>query len=301
MENWVDVRAGARLDWLPQETILYDGGTLRRTLIVNLAQDAAFLAPRCAMLSSRSRRMRAHTIMVTIMADGRAATGTGTATDLVRLMTWLSAGFPVGAYSYSHSYSHGLERAVHDGLASSADELADWLSDLIEHGSGWNDAVLLGEAWNASRAGDMDRLEDVAELGAAMATTSERHLEVMQQGAAFLAAVGRWPGDAVRHLGAQAPYPVAVGAAAAGTGIGLESVASAYLLNFTSNLVSAALRLIPLGQTEGVNVIALLEPVVLSVAGRAARATLDDLGSASVLSEIMSMKHEVQYSRLFRS
>ena len=231
------------------------------------------------------------------MAEGGPEVGAATTTDLVRLMTWLSPGFPVGAYSYSH----GLERAVHDGLASSADELAHWLSDLIEHGNGWNDAVLLGEAWNASWAGDMDRLERVAELGAAMATTSERHLEVMQQGAAFLMAVGPWPGDAVRHLGTQAPYPVAVGAAAAGTGIGLEAAASAYLLNFTSNLVSAALRLIPLGQTEGVNVIARLEPVVLSVAGRAAGATLGDLGSACVLSEIMSMKHEVQYSRLFRS
>jgi len=231
------------------------------------------------------------------MADECAQRGAATTSDLVRLMTWLSPGFPVGAYSYSH----GLERAVHDGLASSADELADWLMDLIEHGSGWNDAVLLVEAWHASRAGDMDRLERVAELGEAMATSVERELEVMQQGAAFLAAVGAWPGDAVRHLGGRAPYPVAVGAAAAGTGIGLEAAVSAYLHSFIANLVSAALRLIPLGQTEGVHVIASLEPVILSVARRAAGASLDDLGSASVLSEIMSMKHEVQTTRLFRS
>ena len=235
--------------------------------------------------------------MATTMDDGRAATGAAATSDLVRLMTWLSPGFPVGAYSYSH----GLERAVHDGLVATADELADWLMDLIERGSGWNDAVLLGEAWHASRTGDMDRLEQAAELGEAMAASAERHLEVMQQGAAFLTAVGPWPRDAVRHLGARAPYPVAVGAVAAGTGIGLEAAVSACLHSVTANLVSAALRLIPLGQTEGVNVIARLEPVVLSVARRAAQASLDDLGSSSVLSEIMSMKHEVQHTRLFRS
>ena len=102
----------------------------------------------------------------------------------------------------------------------------------------------------------MARLADVAELGEAMAASAERHLEVMQQGGAFLAAVERWPGDAVRHLGSRAPYPVAVGAAAAGTGIGLDAAASAYLHSFISNLVSAAVRLVPLGQTEGVKVIA---------------------------------------------
>lgn len=235
--------------------------------------------------------------MVMIMSESGAAVGAATTTDLVRLMTWLSPGFPVGAFSYSH----GLERAVHDSLVSNADTLAVWLDDLVEQGSGWNDAVLLGEAWHASRTNDMARLDSVVELGEAMAASAERHLEVMQQGGAFLAAVGRWSGDAVRHLGLRAPYPVAVGAAAAGTGIGLEASASAYLHGFVSNLVSAAVRLVPLGQTEGVNVIARLEPVVLSVAGRAAGATLGDLGSASILSEIMSMKHEVQHTRLFRS
>ena len=236
-------------------------------------------------------------ITATIMSEGGAAAGAASTTDLVRLMTWLSPGFPVGAFSYSH----GLERAVHDELVPTGDALAGWLRDLIEQGSGWNDAVLLGEAWQASRTNDMARLDSAAELAEAMAASAERHLEVMQQGAAFLAAVGRWSGDAVRHLGSRAPYPVAVGAAAAGTGIGLEAAASAYLHNFVSNLVSAAVRLVPLGQAEGVNVIARLEPVVLSAAGRAAEATLDDLGSASVVSEIMSMKHEVQHTRLFRS
>ena len=124
----------------------------------------------------------------------------------LRLLSWLSPAFPVGAFAYSH----GLERAIHDGLIADRKSLVDWLSALIRHGSAWNDAVLLAEAWRA--AGSGGGCADVAELAEAMAGSRERHMETTLQGAAFAEAVEAW-------TGAQgvppAPYPGAVGAAAA--------------------------------------------------------------------------------------
>lgn len=208
----------------------------------------------------------------------------------LRLLSWLSPAFPVGAFAYSH----GLERAIHDGLIADRRSLVDWLSVLILHGSAWNDAVLLAQAWR-----DMDADGDcsgVAELAEAMAGSRERHMETTLQGAAFAEAVAAW-------AGAQgvppSPYPVAVGAAR--HGIALESTLAAYLHAFASNLIQASVRLVPLGQRDGVAALAALEPVILATAARAARSTLEDLGSCTVWSDVMSMRHEVQYSRVFRS
>ncbi|MCO5065331.1 MAG: urease accessory protein UreF [Rhizobiaceae bacterium] len=211
--------------------------------------------------------------------------------SLLRLLTWLSPAFPVGSFAYSH----GMERAIHDGVILDRASLADWLHDLLAHGSAWNDAVILAASWReADSGGDCGEL---AELAAAMASSRERHMETTLQGAAFTEAAAAW-GEA--HAGAL-PYPVAVGLTAGRHGIALEKALTAYLHAFVSNLVQASVRLVPLGQRDGVAVIAGLETALLDTAARAAASTIDDLGSASIRSDIMSMKHEVQYSRVFRS
>ncbi|OCC06753.1 urease accessory protein UreF [Labrys sp. WJW] len=210
---------------------------------------------------------------------------------LVRLLSWLSPAFPVGAFAYSH----GLERAVHDGLIEDRPSLVDWLSAVVQSGSGWNDAVLLAEAWRlASRGEDCTA---VAELGEAMAGTRERHRETMLQGEAFGQAVSHWTGEAIEPM----PYPIAVGQAAAHHGIGLEQALAGFLHAFTANLVQAAIRLVPLGQRDGVQALATLEPIMLATAKRACHAALDDLGACTLMSDIVSMQHETQYSRIFRS
>lgn len=213
---------------------------------------------------------------------------------LVRLMTLLSPAFPVGAFAYSH----GIERAVHDGLVSDRVTLVDWLCDLLAFGSGWNDAVLFASAWTADGDGE---LAAVAELAEALAGSAERHLEAMAQGGAFLQAVRAWPDAAPPALAARAAYPVAVGATARRLGLDRDAALAAFLNAFVCNLVQAAVRLVPLGQSDGVAAIAALEPAVLSAAGRAAAASLDDLGSATVISDVLSMTHETQTTRLFRS
>ncbi|WP_099866820.1 urease accessory protein UreF [Pararhizobium haloflavum] len=221
--------------------------------------------------------------------------------ELLRLMTFLSPAFPVGAFSYSH----GVERAVHDGLIVDRAGLIEWLEDVLARGSGWNDAVLSAEAWR--RAGKMTALKALAELAEALAGSGERHLETMAQGEAFIDAVDAWSGnawpggDGALPMERSMAYPVAIGATAARRGIALEPMLAGLLHAFAANLVQAAVRLVPLGQRDGVAALAQLEACVVHTAERAANATLDDLGSCSFKSEILSMRHETQYSRLFRS
>jgi urease accessory protein len=217
--------------------------------------------------------------------------------NLLRLMTWLSPSFPVGAFSYSH----GLEWAVHEGAIRSAEALHDWIEDLLRRGSAWNDAILLAEAWHASHGLDEQRLRAASELGEALAPSSERHLETMQMGAAFLEAAAAWSGAIPAELDRSAPYPVAIGAVSARLNGDLEETLLAFLHAFASNLISAAIRLGVIGQSHAVAIAASLEPVLLGTARRAAQSSLDDLGSTTAAADIASMRHETMQPRLFRS
>nr|WP_144861556.1 urease accessory protein UreF [Mesorhizobium sp. J18] len=218
----------------------------------------------------------------------------GTLPALLRLMTWLSPAFPVGSFSYSH----GLERAILEGLVRDRDTLVAWLRALIEHGSAWNDSVLLAQAWRETAAARS--CMEAAELAEAMAGSRERQMETMLQGEAFVAGISAWS-DKSRPQETGMAYPVAVGQAAASHAIDLHEVLAAYLHAFASNLVQAAIRLVPLGQRDGVKAVASLEVTIRETAARACRSTLDDLGSSTFLSDVMAMRHEVQYSRVFRS
>jgi len=221
---------------------------------------------------------------------------------LYRLMAWLSPAFPVGAFSYSS----GIEWAIEAGDIADAATLGDWLGVMLAEGGGYCDAILLAHAHRAVVAGDDAALRGVAELAAAFAPTKERHLETTAQGNAFVAAArAAWPCAAIERLktvwDGPVAYPVAVGVAAGGHGVGLESTLLAYLQAVLANWTSAGVRLIPLGQSDGLRVLAGLEPLVLATAQRAQAAALDDLGSAAFRADLASARHETQYTRLFRS
>jgi urease accessory protein len=223
---------------------------------------------------------------------GQRITTMTTEAQFLRLLTWLSPAFPVGAFSYSH----GLETAIREGLITDAGALSSWISGLVEHGSGWTDAVLFKAAHDA--AADDAALADVVELAEALAPSLERRRETLGQGEAFLIAARAW---GPQPLSGAVPYPVAVGAVCGGAGIALASALTAWLHAFAANLVSVAVRAIPIGQTDGVAVIAELEPIILGAAVRAANSSLDDLGSAAILSDIAAMRHETLGVRLFIS
>lgn len=227
-----------------------------------------------------------------------------TTTDaaLYRLMTWLSPAYPIGAFSYSH----GLEYAVETGRVTAVEALIDWVETVVEAGAGRVDAALFCAAWRAVDTGDDEAFDAAVELAGAWRGTAETALESVSQGAAFLATTRAAWGDprldrlAARHGGDMA-LPAALAAACAIHRIPLVPALGAYLQAFAANLVSAGVRLIPLGQTDGQRAVAALETAVGRAAAAALEADLDDLGTAAPLVDWCSMRHETQYTRLFRS
>jgi urease accessory protein len=231
---------------------------------------------------------------------GPAALSADEAAALYRLMTWLSPAFPVGAFSYSS----GIEWAVEAGDIVDVTTLQDWLTSMLE-GPGFCDGVFLAQAHRAASCNDT-ALRDVAELAAAFAPSRERHLETSAQGRAFIdIARAAWNCDGLDRLIAACDgvivYPVAVGIVSSAHAIPLAPTIHAFLHTLTSNWISAGSRLVPLGQTDSQRALAALEPVVVAIGQRALGATLDDLGSATFRADLASMRHETQYTRLFRS
>ncbi|APL94698.1 urease accessory protein UreF [Sphingobium indicum] len=226
---------------------------------------------------------------------------------LFDLMSWMSPAWPIGAFAHSG----GLEWAVEAGFVTDRASTADWIGDLIARGSAHNDMVLFVHAWRAARAGDRDGLLEIADLGAASQTSHERRLEATAQGGAFrriaLDATGASAFD--RLIEGIEPddlvYPVAAAALFACHGIALRPAATAYLHGLAANLVSAAQRLVPLGQTDGQRVMLALRPAIIAAAAQAADLPDGDpflaMGSACLMADLGSMAHETQYTRLFRT
>jgi len=227
----------------------------------------------------------------------------GMVDPLYRLLAWLSPAYPVGGFSYSH----GVETAVEEGFIKDRASLVAWLATVLVDGTGRVDGALFAAAWRAAMAQDWETFDAIAERAAAWRGTSEMALESRQQGGSFLSitrtAWGHADLDAVyTRLGGALALPVAVALAAAVHGIALELALGGYLHAFTANLISAAVRTVPLGQTDGQLALAALE-VYVSATARAALAVddLDEVGTATPLLDWCSLKHETQYTRLFRS
>ncbi len=224
------------------------------------------------------------------------------AAALYRMMAWLSPAFPIGAFSYSG----GLEWAVEAGDIKDGDTLKRWLTATIGGGGGFCDAVFFVHAHRAIAASDDAALHAAAELAAAFVPSKERLLETTAQGRAFVDATrAAWPCPALIRLEAAwagpIALPIAVGVACAGHGIACEPAIHGFLHALTANWISAGVRLIPLGQTDGQRVLAALEDVVAAAAARALETPLDEAGSCAFRADIASMRHETQYTRLFRS
>lgn len=232
---------------------------------------------------------------------------TAMATDMTdaaiyRLMTWLSPAYPLGAFSYSH----GLEYAVEAGLVATSTTLSDWIGTAVTSGAGRSDAALFAAAWRAQISVNETRLDDIADLAHAWRGTRETALESEAQGAAFLSTTrAAWPHPALDALASRRSgklaLPVAVAVACAVHSVELAPALTAYLHAFASNLVSAGVRLIPLGQTEGQRILATLAPQIISAVAVALTTPLDAVGTAAPLLDWCSMRHETQYTRLFRS
>lgn len=228
---------------------------------------------------------RAITTMITMTTRTEA---------VLRLLTWLSPAFPVGAFAYSH----GLEWAIEAGDIRDEPSLRGWLEDLLAHGSARTDAILLRHACHAAAS----NLPELCELAAALAPCRERQTETLAQGAAFARAALVWGSARLLSLPADTvPYPVIVGVIAADHGMEPDLAAAAYLQAMVANLISAAVRLVPLGQTAGLRILAALEPALLRSVRETASAALEDIGGACFRFDLAAMHHETQHTRLFRT
>ncbi|WP_309393211.1 urease accessory protein UreF [Chelatococcus sambhunathii] len=223
-------------------------------------------------------------------------------TAVTTLLAWLSPAFPVGGYAYSH----GLEQAVEDGDVKDEASLEAWLADAMALGFGRNDAILLQAAHRAAAACDVASLAAINELALAFAPTKELHLETSQQGRSFLdAALAAWSNERLTEIGealdGPVAYPVAVGAAAAAHGVPAAEAAAAFLVAIAQALVSAGVRLAPIGQTSGARIVGRIAPLAREIAEETASLAVDDLANATFRLDLGSARHETQYTRLFRS
>ncbi|MBM3649124.1 MAG: urease accessory protein UreF [Alphaproteobacteria bacterium] len=218
---------------------------------------------------------------------------------LYRLFAWLSPAYPIGAFSYSH----GVETAVEEGFVTDRVSLVAWLETVLRDGTGRVDGALFAAAWRAATTKDWPAFEALAERAAAWRGTSEMALESRQQGGSFLSITRTaWPHPDLDAVQDELALPVAVALAAACHGIALELALAGYLHAFAANLISAAVRTVPLGQSDGQRALAALEAAVRrSVDAALAVHDLDEVGTATPLLDWCSLRHETQYTRLFRS
>jgi len=223
----------------------------------------------------------------------------------LRQQSWLSPAFPTGSYSYSH----GIEWAVEAGYIHDRKSLVDWLEADLCYGSGRNEAIFFMEVWRSATDDDCEKLLEIAELAAAFRGTSEFALETSHQAAACLATLRRvWPDpllESLSELLSERRVPpglaVVLGVRLARQRTPCSLALPAFLQSYVANLVAAAVRLIPLGQTDGQLAIAELEQAVLAASAQAEHTTIRDLGSAAFMVDLASASHETQYTRLFRS
>src|SRR3954451_15131783 len=218
-----------------------------------------------------------------------------------RLFWWLSPAFPVGAYAYSHA----LEWAAEAGDIRDEATCLAWIGDIVLDGAGRNDAILLASAYRAASSRDLGGLAEIGDLALALAPSGELRLETAQQGRSFLDAVlGAWPAPRIENAAAelgQIAYPVALGVASAAHDVPIEATIQGFLAAFAQNLVSAAMRLAPIGQNAGLRILAALGPDVSALAAEIPHLGLDDIASSTFRADLGSFRHETQYTRLFRS
>ena len=210
------------------------------------------------------------------------------AQQLLLLLNWMSPAFPIGSFAYSH----GLEWAIANELVTTQDDVEQWIADLITRGSGWNDAVLFAQIWQ-------DDAQELNELALALASSSERYLETTQLGRSFAIAAAVF--TSAKMPAGDLAYPIAAAIACRSAGLSQEMALLAFLHGFSATLVSVSVRLVPLGQTAGLHVLKNLLPFISKTATRAASATLEDLGSCTLLADIAAMKHEHLQPRIFRT
>lgn len=218
---------------------------------------------------------------------GRARMSTHIEVQHLTIQQWMSPAFPIGAFAYSH----GMEWAMETGRIHNGKSLFDWLVDLLKYGSAKTDAAFVSQVY------DTDAYEALNSQLLALCPSLDRVNETTVQGDAFCKVLR----DVWETEMPDLALPVAIGVAAKLHGLDRHLTVSSYLHAFCSNLVSAAVRLVPLGQTLGQKVLMDLTPVIQTTTDYALTAQTSDLWSNCFLSDVASMRHEIQSPRIFKT
>lgn len=223
---------------------------------------------------------------------------------LLRLLQLASPALPVGAFSYSE----GLETLVHQQQITTAEPLIHWLGQELRHGSIRLDAALMLRCYRASQAQDWPQLQDWNQWINASRETEELRLQSEQMGRSLLRLLKQLqpaltvPAEVLAHLQAEhCHFATAFGLAAAHWQIPAEQVLLGYLQSWATNLIAAAVKLIPLGQTVGQQLLFDLQPELERAAIAIPLLQDDELETCGWGLSLATMAHETQYSRLFRS
>lgn len=233
---------------------------------------------------------------------GPAGDGVLGAHALLQLLQLASPALPVGGFSYSE----GLEAAVDAGFVADEATAGDWLLDQLHLGLGRADLPVLGAAVAAWQRGDDARIAALNEWVQRTRETAELRQQAQQMGRSLAAWLGRRePPDArVARLAALAPapaWPVAFALAATLADAPLRAALLAFGFGWAENMVQAAMRGVPLGQTAGQRILARLMAALPDAVERALALPEDAWQAQLPGLAILSSRHETQYSRLFRS
>tara|TARA_B100001248_G_scaffold129623_1_gene97190 strand:- start:147 stop:860 length:714 start_codon:yes stop_codon:yes gene_type:complete len=222
--------------------------------------------------------------------------------DLHTVLTWFSPSYPIGSYAYSH----GLEYAVEEGLVKDPQTLLGWIRDLLFFGTGYNDSIIINSIYDSVANDNCVEFDYISQIANAIKPTKEIALESYQQGVSFKNILMDVYSNSnltfyLNRLDDCITYPSVVGVAGGIFEVEKKLLLHSYLHAFTSNILSAALRIMPIGQTEIQKIIFQMKGNVEEMTNKSLGLSLSDLGSSVFISDWASSKHQNQYTRLFRS
>lgn len=221
--------------------------------------------------------------------------------SLLQLIWLASPALPVGGFSYSE----GLETAVDRAGVATESIAADWLSDQLHLSLARGDLAVIAKSIPAWRSGDLARVKALNDWVLQTRETSEQRLQAEQMGRSLL----EWlrnhhsVSDAQINTCAQLPptYPVTFALVASPLAAGVPDCLTAYAFGWAENMVQAALKSVPLGQSSGQRILARLAAEIPSAIETAMALEDHERQAFSPMLAILSSQHETQYSRLFRS
>jgi urease accessory protein len=223
------------------------------------------------------------------------------ASSLLQLIWLASPALPVGGFSYSE----GLEAAVDCGEVTTEAMAARWLSGQLQLALTRGDLAVIAQAIPAWRTGDLDRIAELNAWVLQTRETSELRAQAEQMGRSLLEWLRNHEGASAAHIAAcaalQPTYPVAYALAASQTAAGVRDCLLAYAFGWAENMMQAAIKSVPLGQSAGQRILARLSRDIPDAVETALSLPDGERQAFSPMLAILSSQHETQYSRLFRS